>query len=80
MLWKKPIENWSDHMWPLKSGPTQLTRRLVADGGRIFVTMGIGEPITCFDGATGKVIRTYPDTKGAEEILHVDGGAHAGKW
>lgn len=73
MLWKKPIENWSDHMWPLKSGPTQLTRRLVADGDRIFVTMGIGEPIICMDGATGNVIRTYPDTKGAEEILHVNG-------
>ena len=73
MLWKKPIENWSDHMWPLKSGPTQLTRRLVADGDHIFVTMGIGEPISCLDGATGNVIRTYPDTKGAEEILHVDG-------
>jgi outer membrane protein assembly factor BamB len=72
-LWKKSIENWSDHMWPLKSGPTQLTRRLVADGDHIFVTMGIGEPITCMDGATGHVIRTYPDTKGAEEILHVDG-------
>ncbi len=73
ILWKKTIENWSDHMWPLKSGPTQLTRRLVGDGDRIFVTLGIGEPITCLDGATGDVIRTYPDTKGAEEILHVDG-------
>ncbi|MEP6669520.1 MAG: PQQ-binding-like beta-propeller repeat protein [Chthoniobacter sp.] len=73
ILWKKPIENWSDHMWPLKSGPTQLTRRLVADGDHIFVTLGIGEPIARVDGATGKVIRTYPDTKGAEEILHVDG-------
>ena len=73
ILWKKSIANWSDHMWPLKSGPTQLTRRLVADGNRIFVTLGIGEPIVCMDGATGNIIRTYPDTKGAEEILHVDG-------
>ncbi len=73
LLWKKPIEHWSEHMWPLKSGPTQLTRRLVADGDRIFVTLGIGEPISVIDGATGNVIRTFPDTKGAEEILHVDG-------
>ena len=73
VLWKKSIDNWSDHMWPLKSGPTQLTRRLVADGDHIFVTMGLGEPISCLDGATGNLIRTYPETKGAEEILHVDG-------
>ncbi len=73
ILWKKPIEKWSEHMWPLKSGPTQLTRRLVADGDRIFTTLGIGEPISVVDGATGKVVRTFPETKGAEEILHVGG-------
>jgi len=73
VLWKKDIEHWSEHMWPLKSGPTQLTRRLVADGDRIFVTLGIGEPIVALDAATGKVLRTFDDTKGAEEILHVDG-------
>ncbi len=73
VLWKKDIAHWSEHMWPLKSGPTQLTRRLVADGDRIFFTPGIGEPIVALDGATGKVIRTFDDTKGAEEILHVGG-------
>jgi outer membrane protein assembly factor BamB len=77
LLWKKPIEHWSEHMWPLKSGPTQLTRRLIADGERIFVTLGIGEPISVIDGATGNVTRTFPDTKGAEEILHVDGVIYA---
>jgi outer membrane protein assembly factor BamB len=84
VLWKKPIEQWSEHMWPLKSGPTQLTRRLVADGDRIFVTLGIGEPISVVDGATGQVVRSFPETKGAEEILHVDGVIYAlvnpGAW
>ena len=73
ILWKKTIENWSEHMWPLKSGPTQLTRRLVGDHERIFVTMGIGEPIVALDGGTGEVLHTFAETKGAEEILHVDG-------
>ena len=73
LLWKKPIEQWSEHMWPLKSGPTQLTRRLVADGDHIYVTLGIGEPIVVLDGATGNVLRAFPETKGAEEILHVGG-------
>ncbi len=77
ILWKKTIENWSEHMWPLKSGPTQLTRRLVGDGERIFVTLGIGEPIVALDGATGDLLRTYPDTKGAEEILHAGGVIYA---
>lgn len=84
VLWKKDIEHWSEHMWPLKSGPTQLTRRLVGDGDRIYVTLGIGEPISALDGATGKVIREYAETKGAEEILHVDGVIYAlvnpGQW
>ncbi len=73
ILWKKKIENWSEHMWPLKSGPTQLTRRLVGDGDRIFVTLGIGEPIVALDGGTGEVLKTFAETKGAEEILHVNG-------
>ena len=29
-LWKREIPEWSPHLWPLKSGPTQLARRLVA--------------------------------------------------
>ena len=33
VLWKVPIAKWHDHMWPLKSGPTQLARRLVAQAG-----------------------------------------------
>jgi len=73
MLWKQPIDEWNTHLWPLKSGPTQLSRRLVADGDRLFVTLGIREPVTQLDGATGKILRTYEGTKGAEEMLHVNG-------
>jgi len=84
ILWKKPISKWTEHMWPLKTGPTQLTRRLVADGDRIYVASELEGPVTCLDGATGKVIREYPETKGAEEILHVNGVLYllvnSGKW
>lgn len=44
ILCRKPIAKWQDHMWPLKSGPTQLTRRLVTDGKHVFVTMAIDAP------------------------------------
>ena len=73
ILWKKPIEKWSTNMWPLKTGPTQLTRRLVSDGDRVFATLGITEPVSCLDGATGEVIHTYAETKGAEEIIYSNG-------
>jgi outer membrane protein assembly factor BamB len=84
ILWKKPIQRWSDHLWPLKTGPTQLTRRLVGDGDRIFVASELEGAVSCLDGPTGKVLREYPETKGVEEILHVDGVLYLlvnqGKW
>lgn len=70
VLWKKSIPTWSTHLWPLKSGPTQLTRRLVSIGDKVYVTLGISAPVVCLDGATGNVIREYPQTAGAEEILY----------
>ena len=84
ILWKKPIAKWNTNLWPLKSGPTQLTRRLVAAGNHIFVTLGIGDPVSCLDGATGEPVCVYDQTKGAEEILHVNGTLYVlvngGKW
>jgi outer membrane protein assembly factor BamB len=77
VLWKKPIPEWSTHLWPLKSGPTQLTRRLVAMGDKVYVTMGITAPISCFDGGTGALFREYPQTKGTEEIIMRNGTLYA---
>jgi outer membrane protein assembly factor BamB len=77
ILWKKPIEKWNTNMWPLKTGPTTLTRRLVADGDRIFVTLGITEPVAMVDGATGDILKTYPETKGAEEMMYSNGILYA---
>jgi len=73
ILWQKSIPQWQNQMWPLKSGPTQLARRMVTDGNNVYVTMAIDAPVSCLEPATGDLIRTYPETKGAEEILHVDG-------
>jgi hypothetical protein len=30
VLWKRPLPSWHTHWWPVKSGPTQAMRRLVA--------------------------------------------------
>ena len=48
LLWKRPIAEWNTQLWPLKSGPNQLPRRLVAVGDRVYVTLGIDAPL---DGA-----------------------------
>jgi outer membrane protein assembly factor BamB len=73
ILWTKEIPDWQNHMWPLKSGPTQLTRRLVAMDDKIYVTLGRATHVTCLSAFDGSVIKEYPDTKFCEEIL-VDGG------
>ncbi|MBM4082842.1 MAG: methyltransferase domain-containing protein, partial [Planctomycetes bacterium] len=69
VLWRRPIEKWHEHLTPLKSGPQILTRRLVAVGDRVYVTLNIDAPLTALDAATGKTLRTYDGTKATEEIL-----------
>ncbi len=73
VLWKRPIEKWHIHLWPLKSGPQLLTRRLVAVGDRVYVTLSIDGPVVELDAATGKTLRTFDGTAAAEEILWSDG-------
>ena len=73
VLWKRDIAPWHEHLWPLKSGPQLMTRRLVAIGDRVYVTLGTDAPLSALDAATGQTIRTYEDTKATEEILCDDG-------
>ncbi len=73
ILWKRPLIDWQPYNWPLKSGPGYLPRRIVAVGDRVFVTLGLREPVSAVNAATGEVIRTYEGTKTTEEILFSDG-------
>ncbi len=70
VLWQRPIQTWHTQLWPLKSGPAQLPRRLVAVGDAVYVTLGLGAPVVALDAATGRTIRTYEGTDGTEEILY----------
>ncbi len=76
VLWKRAINKWHSHLWPLKSGPTQLARRLVAHKDRVYVTLGIDAPLTALDAATGKTVHTYKDTAGTEEIIFSNGNLY----
>lgn len=71
ILWKKDIDEWQPHLWPLKSGPTQLSRRLVSTADTVYVTLGFNEPMVALDAATGKVLRTYEGSDATEEIITV---------
>jgi len=73
VLWKRSLPSWYVHLWPLKSGPALLTRRLVAVGDRVYLTLGINAPLSALDAATGEVVRTYEGTKTAEEIIVSNG-------
>jgi outer membrane protein assembly factor BamB len=73
VLWKKEIKKWVHPLWPLKSGPVQLPRRLVADGDNLFATLSIDGPVKKLDAATGEVLHTYQNTERTEEILYSDG-------
>lgn len=69
VLWRRPLADWQSHLWPLKSGPTQLARRLVADGDRVYMTLGFAAPVTALDPATGETLRTYEGTRATEELI-----------
>lgn len=72
ILWKRSIPSWHTHLWPLKSGPAQLPRRLVASGDRVYVTLSLDAPLMALDAATGKTVQTYEETKATEEIILSD--------
>ncbi len=72
-LWEREIPQWHTHLWPLKSGPAQLPRRLVATGDRVYVTLGLQAPVVALDAATGQTLQQYAGTAGTEEILWDDG-------
>ncbi|MCD6394886.1 MAG: PQQ-binding-like beta-propeller repeat protein [Planctomycetes bacterium] len=72
-LWRRPIESWFNHLWPLKDGPAQPPRRLVAVGDSVYVTLGLEAPVSRLDAATGKILKTYAGTEFTEEILLSEG-------
>jgi outer membrane protein assembly factor BamB len=73
ILWKRRIKHWFTQYWPLKSGPAELPRRLVAEGDRVYVTLALDAPLTALDAATGRTVRTYEGTTATEEVIFSNG-------
>jgi len=72
-LWRKPISSWTNIMRRFRSGPVQLQRLLVTDGDRVFVTLGLDEPVAVLDAATGEEIAVLAGTEKAEEFVLAGG-------
>lgn len=75
ILWKRDIEQWNSHQYPLKSGPAHLLRRLVAVDDRVYVTLGIDAPVTALDAASGSTVLTYKGSEQTREIIVSEGVA-----
>lgn len=73
IMWKKPLASWHPHLWPLKSGPAQLPRRLVAQGKKLYLPLGMAEPLSVLDADSGEVLRTFSETRATEEVLVSEG-------
>jgi outer membrane protein assembly factor BamB len=73
VLWKRPVEAWWNHLYPLKSGPGWLPRRLVAVGDRVYLAPGVGHDMVCLDAASGETVRTYEGTATTFELIVSDG-------
>ncbi|MBN2290890.1 MAG: PQQ-binding-like beta-propeller repeat protein, partial [Pirellulales bacterium] len=72
-LWKRPVSPWEGHLRGFRSGPSELARRLVAVGDRVYVTLGYGKPVVALNAATGKTVATYKQTANTLELIVNDG-------
>ncbi len=80
LLWKVPMrKDWQPEFgtgtanrWGIHH---TIPRRLVAEGDRVYATLGfIDSPVSVLDAATGKTLtEALPGTKGADEIILSDG-------
>ena len=78
LLWKVPMPDWGWQAWGESftkrfAQPVQLPSRLVAHGDRVYVTLGFRAPVSAIDATSGKLLKTYENTRCADEILLHDG-------
>lgn len=69
LLWRQPVSSWWPRAAIWTSGPRQLQRRLVATGDRVYATLGYYDPVSALDANSGRTLRVYEETRGAEEVI-----------
>ena len=79
LLWKVPMRQWqpefgtgTGNRWNIHH---TIPRRLVAEGDRVYVTLGfLDSPVAVLDAATGEIItEALEGTKGTDEMILSDG-------
>jgi len=88
LLWKRPMPNWGWQAWSKSrfegkdwtvvrarrvSAPSENNRRLVAEGDRLYATLGHRAPLSILDAGSGKVLFTVKGTAPTQEILASEG-------
>ena len=88
LLWKRTVAPWGWPEWArdkfenqdwteIRSGrtvvPAENQRRLVADGERLYATLGFAAPLAILNAADGEMLAVVEDASPAKEILASDG-------
>ena len=76
LLWKRQLPDWGGEQWDSTlhwSVPMSLPRRLVADGDRVYVTLGYRAPVSVLDARSGELLRVEEETGSTDEIVLCDG-------
>ncbi|KPK34886.1 MAG: hypothetical protein AMJ65_17825, partial [Phycisphaerae bacterium SG8_4] len=83
LLWKLPMPDWGWRQWHVESRwdnprerasmlrqlPRTTTRRLVAAGQELYVTLGYEAPVSVLYAASGQLLHVLEGTEGTDEIL-----------
>ena len=78
LLWKVPMRKWQPEFGTGTGGRWNIhhtiPRRLVAQGDRVYVTLGfLDSPVSVLDAATGQILtEALEGTKGTDEMLLLD--------
>ena len=72
-LWRHAFPDWEPITRYVKDIAVQLQRRLAAIDDIVYCTPGLSAPVTAFDAATGKVIKTYKGTERTQEFAYDQG-------
>lgn len=76
VLWKIDLKTWHNHLWPVKSGPAQLQRRLIAIKDSLYLPLAAGSPLYEVNAKTGQSIRDFKGTEGLEEVVYDNGALY----
>jgi len=64
LLWKRLVQATT-----FERRLERLWRTVIADGDRVYASLGTDKPLSALDGATGAVVRSYRGTEGLQEVI-----------